>query len=132
MAQTANSTCIKRAPQQYFAPAAETQPMQQAPPSAVEGNAVGAALRGTLTGVQMGDIESFDQLSAASEVFLEDGEVPNRATTGGFERVPTGEQRQARFVRSNSGSVQVNGGGLTPSEEAMVDVPAFLRDREKS
>lgn len=43
----------------------------------------------------------------------------------------TSPDRQARIAGSPSGSVETTTGGLTPGEEEEVDVPTFLRKKEK-
>lgn len=72
---------------------------------------------------------SFEQESdfdAASEAFFAEGRDP-RTSTGGFDRVPTADtERRANFVRTATGSLRTTG-GLSQSEEDLIDVPTFLR-----
>lgn len=42
-----------------------------------------------------------------------------------------GKERRANFIRSPSGTVSYAGGGLSPTEEDQLDMPTFLRERNR-
>ena len=128
--------------QQYFAPQeqpgfyAERASQPTPPPHAIDHMSAGA-LRGTMNGVPVSEVDQSAEeaaFDAASEAFFEEGRDP-RTNTGGFERASTqsgDEDRRANFIRTASGSVRAAGGGLSQTEEDTVDVPTFLRRRENN
>lgn len=54
--------------------------------------------------------------------------APNRQEA---DPQPQRPQRAMQFIRKNTGSVRPAGGGLSPDEEEALDVPTFLRNRQR-
>src|SRR5690554_2591064 len=71
----------------------------------------------------------------AAHELTDEYERRRHITTGTFEaqeREPIEQDRRASFIRTPSGgTMRPTTGGLTPTEEEQIDVPAFLRSKPK-